>query len=79
MTIAALRIRAGYTQGEAAELLGISRATLARWEVDSRLMPIPYIDKFEELYQFPRDYTYYGLADDISKNIKAAYKNVHSA
>ena len=72
-TLAALRVRAGYTQKEAAEKLGITRRTLQKWEKDSGNISVTRCDEFEKLYMFPSDLTYYGKASDISDAIRGAY------
>lgn len=74
MTLAALRVRAGYTQEEAADHLGVSKATLAKWEQDSRLMSINRIEQLTHLYQVPDTGIYFGDATAFSRQIKAAYQ-----
>jgi len=74
MSLAALRVRAGYSQGEAALKLEISRETLAKWERDSTAMPVSYIKRFEELYGYPQDNMYFGNAQQLSNRIQASSK-----
>lgn len=74
MTLAALRVRAGYNQDEAAGHLGVSKATLAKWEQDSRNMPSGRIDTFMHLYQVPDSVgIYIGDATALSERIRARY------
>lgn len=55
ITLRAARVNAGYTQGEAARLLGVSNRTLCQWE-SGRVMPkIDKIDKICELYKISYD------------------------
>ena len=75
MTLAALRTRAGYSQGDAAAKIGISKSTLAKWEQDSRRMPYGRIENFVQLYQVPPETgIYLGDATALSEHIAAAYE-----
>lgn len=74
MTLAALRVRAGYTQTEAAERLGVGKATLLKWERDSRFMPSGLIANVVQLYQVPSSGIYIGEATALSERIRAAYE-----
>lgn len=71
MTLAALRVRAGYSQKEAAEKLEISSATLCRWEEDSSQVKYYQLQKIADLYQYPVDGIYFGKAEIISEQIKS--------
>ena len=74
MTLAALRVRAGYSQEEASGQIGVSKTTLAKWEQDSRLMPISRVGSFVQLYQIPESGIYFGDAAELSKKIRKAYE-----
>lgn len=51
-----IRIENNYTQTNLAELFGISRNTLSRWE-NNHLIPEPqYLDKYIEIFELPKDY-----------------------
>lgn len=74
MPLAALRVRAGYNQTDAAEAVGVSKTTLAKWEQNSLSAPMFYIEKFVDLYQMPKEDIYFGHADDLSADIRRAYE-----
>lgn len=74
MTLAALRVRAGYSQVEAANLLGVSKVTLIKWEADSRTININQIEHIKKLYQVKYDNIYFGVAAELSAMIKSAFK-----
>ena len=44
-----VRVRAGLTQAELAELLNIDRSTVARWESGDRTPQGPLIDRYRDL------------------------------
>lgn len=60
ITLEAARINAGYTLKQAAELLGISVATLHKWENDSSVIKVSQVKKIEEVYEFPSEYIFFG-------------------
>lgn len=55
MSLAAVRINAGYTQKDAAKALGISNGTLCSWENGVTFPPADMIPKICELYGVPYD------------------------
>jgi transcriptional regulator with XRE-family HTH domain len=69
-TIRSLRIKLGYTQQEAAELIGISPVTLRVWEKDSSNIPFKKIKKIEEVYHTPQDYIFFGSESAFSEMMK---------
>lgn len=50
LTLKAARVNAGYSQKEAAKLLGISNVTLCNWENGTSFPNAQQIDKICELY-----------------------------
>ncbi len=50
LTLKALRINKGYTQEQAAQLIGISVETLAKYEKGITYPDIPVLKKIEETY-----------------------------
>ena len=54
-TLAAARVNAGYSQKDAAELLGISNKTLCKWENYESFPNADMIPKICELYGIPYD------------------------
>lgn len=55
MTLKALRINKGYTQEKAANLIGISVETLAKYEKGLTYPDIPILKKIEEVYDTQYD------------------------
>lgn len=74
MTLAALRVRAGYSQVDASKLLGISKTTLIKWEADSRLLNFNQIEHIKALYQVEAGAIYLGVASELSAVIQQAFK-----
>ena len=70
MTLAALRVRMGYSQEEAAEMLGVSARTLRKWESDGATMPIATMGHIEHVYQYPTDDTFYGNAELFAQELR---------
>lgn len=60
ITLKAARTNAGYTLSEAAELLGVSVATLHKWEGDSSDIKISSSKKIEEVYGYPTEFIFFG-------------------
>lgn len=55
MSLAAVRINAGYGQKTAAKLLGVSNTTLSNWENYVTFPPADMIPKICDLYGVPYD------------------------
>lgn len=50
MTLKAARVNSGLTQAKAAEVLGISQASLIKYERGERYPSVPTIKKMEDAY-----------------------------
>ena len=74
LTLAALRVRAGYTQEQAASILKISKPTLVRWESDSRNLQLHNLGDLKKLYCFALEDLYLGRASRLAEKIQSAYK-----
>ncbi len=55
MSLAAVRVNAGYDQKTAAKLLGVSNSTLSSWENYVTFPPADMIPKICDLYGVPYD------------------------
>ena len=55
LTLKALRINKGYTQEQAANLIGVSVDTLANYEKGLTYPDIPVLKKIEEVYETKYD------------------------
>lgn len=55
LSLRAARINAGYTQSDAAELLGVSKTTLVKWEQGKTFPNAAAIEKICSLYRVHYD------------------------
>lgn len=55
LTLKALRMNKGYSQEEAAKLIGVSTDTLANYERGVTYPDVPIINKIEEVYETKYD------------------------
>lgn len=62
ISLKAARVNAGLSQKKAAEMLGISKATLQNYEAGSTIPNILMSKKIEEVYHFPADYISFGTS-----------------
>ncbi|UPK45738.1 helix-turn-helix domain-containing protein [Paenibacillus pabuli] len=69
-TLRSLRVKNGYSQKEAAMLLGISDATLRNWERNAEVVPMPKIPKVAEVYHTPQEYIFFGRESAFSEVLK---------
>lgn len=60
ITLEAARVNACLTLKEAAELLGVSVATLHKWEQDSSSVKVSQVKKIEKVYRYPSEYIFFG-------------------
>jgi DNA-binding XRE family transcriptional regulator len=55
ISLAAARVNAGYSQKEAAKLLGVSNKTLCKWESGTSFPNAMQVEKICSLYKLPYD------------------------
>ena len=55
ITLEAARVNAGYSQKEAAKMLGVSNVTLSHWEKGTSMPKANHIDAICNLYGVPYD------------------------
>ena len=60
ISMTAARVNANLSQQAAADLLGISRATLANYEAGRSVPNWDTVQKIGEVYHYPTDYIYFG-------------------
>ena len=60
ISLAAARVNANLSQQEAAELLGVSRATLANYEAGRNVPDWDMVQKIGDVYHYPTDYIFFG-------------------
>ncbi|KGL45021.1 hypothetical protein EP56_05525 [Listeriaceae bacterium FSL A5-0209] len=65
-TLKSLRVRSGYSQDQAAELLGITAMTLRKLEKDSTDITFDMMNKTSKLYVCPIDYIFFGNTNAFS-------------
>lgn len=72
MTIAALRVRMGYSQVELAEILGVGLSTLQKWEKDTSDISLSKFRRIAKLLDYPEEYIFLGKTIDL---IEVLHKN----
>lgn len=60
ISMAAARVNANLTQQEAAEKLGISKATLANYEAGKTIPDWDMVHRIGIVYQYPHEYIFFG-------------------
>lgn len=60
LTLEAARINAGYTQAQAAKILGLKPTTLAGWEKDSTKLSYIAAHRLAKLYGITPDLLFFG-------------------
>ena len=68
ITLEAARVNAGLTLKQAAKLIGVSVATLHKWEQDSSNIKISQSKKIEEVYGYPKEYIFFGKKEEFNSN-----------
>lgn len=66
-SITDLRVRAGLSQVQAAAKLGISEATLRKWENDSSILSYKDMLRIAKMYNIPLDYIFFGPNNAFSE------------
>ncbi|WP_056952274.1 helix-turn-helix transcriptional regulator [Lacticaseibacillus nasuensis] len=70
ITLEAARRNAGYTQKEAAGILGVHYQTLAAWEQDSSNVPYAEMVKIQGLYHIPTEFIFFGNRNEFIRSIR---------
>jgi len=60
ITLKAARTNAGLTLDQASKLIGVSIATLHKWESDSSSVKVSDVQKIEKAYRYPTEYIFFG-------------------
>lgn len=68
-SLKSIRINAGMTRKEAADILGIHDQTLGKYEKDSSDIPMSLLEKISNLYQTPMNYIFLGKEYDLIRTI----------
>lgn len=60
ITLEAARANAGLTLKQASKKIGVSVATLHKWEKDSSSVKVSDVKKIEEAYNYPSEFIFFG-------------------
>ena len=63
-----LRLKAGYTQQEVADMIGVTKATISKLENGQRSMRSPYIEKLSSIYNVEPFYILFGRSSQEFNN-----------
>ncbi|MCZ3847155.1 helix-turn-helix transcriptional regulator [Lactobacillus crispatus] len=70
MTLEAARVNAGYTQVQAAKILGLKPTTLASWEKDSTRLSYVEAHRLARLYRITPDLLFFGSKYEFIRKMK---------
>ncbi|MBW7635476.1 helix-turn-helix transcriptional regulator [Bacillus licheniformis] len=72
ITLRAARVNAGLKLTEAADLFGINKDTLAKYERDSTNVPRSFFIKIERIYKIPVENIFFGSQSEFFRKLKTA-------
>lgn len=72
ITLRAARVNAGLKLTEAAELFGINKDTLSKYEKDSSNVPRSFFVNIEKHYKIPVENIFFGPQSDFFRKLKTA-------
>jgi transcriptional regulator with XRE-family HTH domain len=72
ITLRAARVNAGLKLIEAAEMFGINKDTLSKYEKDSTNVPRSFFVKIEEYYKIPVENIFFGPQSEFFRKLKTA-------
>ncbi|MEK4669186.1 helix-turn-helix domain-containing protein [Niallia sp. FSL R7-0271] len=72
ITLKAARVNAGLKLTEAADLFGINKDTLSKYEKDSTNVPRKFLISIEDVYQIPLDHIFFGQQSEFFRKSKTA-------
>ena len=70
ITLEAARKNAGYSQSDAAKLMGVHPQTISAWEKDSTNLSIPEVNKLASIYKLPTDMIFFGNKNEFIRNLR---------
>lgn len=70
ITLEAARRNIGYSQNEAAKLLGVHPQTISAWEKDSTNMSVTEASKLSFIYKLPVDMIFFGNKNEFIRNMR---------
>lgn len=70
ITLTAARINAGYSQEEAAKILGLKPSTLAGWEKDSTKLSYVEANRLAKLYGIKPDLLFFGNRNEFIRYLR---------
>lgn len=74
ITLTAARINAGYSQKEAAKILGLKPSTLADWEKDSTRLSYVEANRLAKLYGIKPDLLFFGDRNEFIRYLRRGAK-----
>ncbi|WP_248559931.1 helix-turn-helix transcriptional regulator [Niallia sp. NCCP-28] len=72
ITLKAARVNAGLKLTEAADLFGINKDTLSKYEKDSSNVPRSFFINIEKFYKIPVENIFFGPQSDFFRKLKSA-------
>lgn len=60
ITLRAARTNAGLTLKQASKAIGVTVATLHKWESNSSSIKVSDVQKIEEAYEYPTNFIFFG-------------------
>lgn len=60
ISLASARVNANYTQKEVADLMGVDRSTIRRWEKGDKIPNYDECKKLSSIYSIPLDNIFFG-------------------
>ncbi|GLY09566.1 helix-turn-helix domain-containing protein [Pseudobacillus badius] len=70
ITLRAARVNSGLRLVEAADLFGINKDTLSKYEKDSSNVPRSFFIKIEEIYKIPVEHIFFGAQSEFFRKLQ---------
>ncbi|MDC7953228.1 helix-turn-helix transcriptional regulator [Liquorilactobacillus mali] len=70
ITMEAARRNAGYSQNDAAKLMGVHPQTISAWEKDSTNLSITEVNRIASIYKLPTDMIFFGNRNEFIRKLR---------
>lgn len=70
ITMEAARRNVGYSQNDAAKLMGVHPQTISAWEKDSTNLSITEVNKIASIYKLPIDMIFFGNKNEFIRKLR---------